>query len=114
MSYLHAYIYLIIVIKILFMFTSVSHIYYKTTGQENSDADKIVLYWKERIEFIFIILMSLLLIYLFNPHHNRSIMIDNEMKILLFLFGFILVITAKWSAFFEEAKWFKYLQQILN
>jgi hypothetical protein len=39
-------------------------------------------------------------------------MIDNEAKILLFLFGFILILTAKWSVFFEESKWFSAVQEI--
>jgi hypothetical protein len=34
-----------------------------------------------------------LLIYLFNPRTDRSILIDYETKLLLFLFGIILLIT---------------------
>ena len=37
-------------------------------------------------------------------------MIDGETKILFYLFGFVLLITAKWADFFHEAKWFKYIQ----
>ena len=114
MSYLHYYIYLIIAIKLGFILMAISHIYLKTTGKENSELDKNIEYWKERFEFVFIILMSLLLIYLFNPRYNNQVVIDYEMKLLLYLFGFILIITAKWSAFFEEAKWFKDLQSIVG
>jgi len=113
MSYLHSYIYLIVVVKIVFILTAVSHIYLRVNGEENSELDKKIIYWKERIEFIFIILMSLLLIYLFHPN-NRNVEIDNETKFLLYLFGFLLIITAKWSAFFEEATWFKDLQKIVG
>jgi len=114
MSYLHSYIYLIIAIKLGFILMAISHIYLKSKGEEDSDLDKKFKYWKERFEFIFIILMAILLIYLFNPRYNNQVVIDKEMKILLFLFGIILIITAKWSAFFEEAKWFQQLQQVVG
>jgi hypothetical protein len=93
---------------------AISHIYLKSKGEEGSDLDKNIEFWKERFEFIFIILMAILLIYLFNPRYNNQVVIDKEMKILLFLFGIILIITAKWSAFFEEAKWFQQLQQVVG
>ena len=55
--------------------------------------------------------MAILLIYLFNPRTERIVMIDNETKLLLYLFGIVLLITAKWDDFFHEAKWFQYLQK---
>jgi len=114
MNYLHSYIYLIIAIKFCFILMAILHIYLLTKGLADSDLDKNIIYWKERTEFIFVILMSLLLIYLFNPAYNHNIMIDYEMKFLLYLFGFLLIINAKWSTFFEEAKWFKELQKIVG
>ena len=105
---------MIIAIKLGFILMAISHIYLKSKGEEDSDLDKKFKYWKERFEFIFIILMAILLIYLFNPRYNNQVVIDKEMKILLFLFGIILIITAKWSAFFEEAKWFQQLQQVVG
>jgi hypothetical protein len=41
-------------------------------------------------------------------------MIDSETKILLYLFGIILLVTADWKDFFHETKWFQYLQQIIG
>jgi hypothetical protein len=41
-------------------------------------------------------------------------MIDSETKILLFLFGFVLLITAKWTEFFNEAEWFQYFQKLVG
>ena len=90
---------------------AVSHIYLKSKGEEKSDLDKKVLYWKERFEFIFIALMSILLIYLFNPRSNKNITIDRETKILLYLFGFILLLTAKWDIFFKESHFFSRIQK---
>jgi len=114
MNYFHTYIYLIIFIKVIFVLLSISHILLNVKGQKESKLDKNIVYWKERCEFIFILLMSLLLIYLFNPRHNRNMVIDNETKILLYLFGLILIITADWGVFFKEAKWFKQLQGIIG
>ena len=75
----------------------------KEEKEEKSDV-KLV-YWKERTEFIFVICMSLLLIYYFRPGHMKPI--DRETSLLFFLFGWILIITAKWSDFFASAKWDK-------
>jgi hypothetical protein len=90
---------------------AISHVYMRVTGKTDSDLDKKVVYWKGRFEFIFILLMATLLIYLFNPRKNKMVMIDGETKVLLYLFGFILLITAKWGDFFNEAEWFQYLQK---
>ena len=57
--------------------------------------------------------MAILLIYLFNPISNKTNLIDKEAKILLYLFGIILLITSKWSEFIHESKWFKYIQKIM-
>ena len=93
------YITFIFLIKIGFIIMTITHIYLQAKGKEKSDLDKNILYWKERFEFIFIAMMSILLIYLFNPRVDRSVLIDKETKILLYLFGFILLITAKWNLF---------------
>jgi len=114
MSYFHTYVYLIIFVKLLFVILAVSHMYMKANKKTDSDLDKTIVYWKERVEFVFEILMALLLIYLFNPRHDHRTLIDSHIKILLYLFGFILLITAKWSAFFIESIWFKDTQNIIG
>jgi hypothetical protein len=75
-------------------------------GKEEKEekTDVKLVYWKERTEFIFVICMSLLLIYYFRPGHMKPI--DSETSLLFFLFGWILIITAKWSNFFASAKWY--------
>ena len=108
------YIYLIFAVKIGFVIMTIYHILLKVKGKSDSDLDKKIIYWKERFEFIFILLMSILLVYLFNPRKDRATMIDGETKILLYLFGFVLLITANWGDFFHEAKWFKYIQESIG
>jgi hypothetical protein len=58
--------------------------------------------------------MALLLIYVFNPRKSHINLLNKEIQILLYLFGFVLLITANWATFLHESKWFKYLQQILG
>jgi hypothetical protein len=108
------YVTFIFLIKIGFILMAISHIYLKSKGEEKSDLDKKVLYWKERFEFIFIAAMSILLIYLFNPRKDKNMLIDKETKVLLFLFGFILLITAKWGIFFKESHLFVRIQKSIG
>jgi hypothetical protein len=88
-------------------------LYLKLKNKTDSDLDKQVLFWRERTEFIFIALMAVLLIYLFNPRKNRMVMINNETQMLLFLFGVVLIITADWKIFFKESNIFKKIQFVL-
>jgi hypothetical protein len=104
------YITFIFLIKIGFILLGVSHIYLALKGEAKSELDEEILYWKHRFEFIFIFAMALLLIYLFNPIKDRTAMIDHETSILLYLFGFVLIITAKWDLFFTEPSILKKIQ----
>ena len=104
------YVTFIFLIKIGFIIMAVTHIYLKAKGDEKTDLDKKILYWKERFEFIFIALMSVLLIYVFNPRVERLNLIDKETKFLLYLFGFILLITAKWDIFIGKSLLFTHLK----
>ena len=113
MEKFNMYITFIIFIKVGFVILAISHLYLKIKHKDGSKTDKTIVFWKERLEFIFIILMAGLLIYLFNPRNDRSILIDYETKILLYLFGFILLITADWKVFFHESPTFKKLQKIV-
>ena len=114
MKFFHKCIYFIIIVKVLFFILTILHLYMKAKGSIDSDLDKKIVYWKERIEFVFEILMAILLIYLFNPSHDYKPLIDQHVKILLYFFGFVLLITSKWSIFFKESVWFIYLQKILG
>lgn len=114
MGFFHSYIYLIIIVKILFAILATLHIYMKMSKKTDSDLYKRIVYWKEIVEFVFQILMAFLLIYLFNPRYDHKALIDSHVKLLLYFFGFILLITAKWSTFFTESVWFKYIQNIIG
>ena len=113
MNTFNIFIGIIFVIKIIFIMLAITHVYLKIKGDEKSKFGKNIAFWKKRTEFIFILLMAILLIYLFNPISNKTNLIDKEAKILLYLFGIILLITSKWSEFIHESKWFKYIQKIM-
>lgn len=103
------FIFFIILIKIVFIISAIGHLIF--SHSTNTKAEKIdpkLLYWKERTEFIFIISMSILLIYHFNPRLSKK-PISEETGLLFFLFGWILIFTAKWSLFVTEAPWYKQL-----
>jgi hypothetical protein len=101
------FVFFIILIKIVFMLSAIGHIYFSHSTKPNvKKIDDKLLYFKERTEFIFIISMSILLIYHFNPHFSKKI-INEETSFLFFLFGLVLIITAKWSLFITEAPWYK-------
>ena len=110
MRYYDVYVSIAIWVKVIFVILAIVDLSYKVKKQTNSPKDKKVIYWKDRMEFIFTIMMALLLIYLFNPRSSKIIGLDTETKILLFLFGIILIITAKWQIFFEESVVFKKIQ----
>ena len=114
MKYFDNYITLIFIIKVIFIVLAISNIYFKIKGDENSSVATEIKYWKEHLEFIFIFFMALLIIYLFSPRANRTTMIDRETKFLFYLFGFVLLITAKWQVFFKESKGLMYLQKIVG
>jgi cytochrome bd-type quinol oxidase subunit 2 len=101
---------IIILVKIIFILLTIVH--FILQYKKNDKLDTKVVYWKERAEFVFIILMSCLLIYLFNPRKNRIHMIDKETMILLYLFGFILILTANWGLLFKEPTIFKQIQML--
>jgi hypothetical protein len=91
----HIYIKGIIFCKIIIILLILAEIYLWIKGKKETDIDKKIHMIKTKVENVFKILMSLLLIYLFNPRTDRSILIDYETKLLLCLFGIILLITMK-------------------
>ena len=89
----------------------ISNLYLEKVSKNKELKDKyspVTLYWKERTEYIFTICMAILLIFIFHPwsHHVKKYMTP-EIQLLFYLFGWILIITANWSVFIQEAPWYK-------
>ena len=113
MKYFDMYIILIFVVKIAFVCLAIYSLYMKAKKSTNKKLIQNLQIWKERMEFIFISLMSILIIYLFYPRANRIGMIDGEAKLLLYLFGFVLLLTENWNSFLKESPIFKKIQNVL-
>jgi hypothetical protein len=108
----------IILIKIVYSISYFSHIvldnmhlFKNNDSNDSNDSTSVldvkILHWKEVTEFIFIVCMSLLLIYHFFPDHNmihnyKPIIVDKESKVLFLLFGFILLFSANWTILFDK------------
>jgi drug/metabolite transporter (DMT)-like permease len=65
---------------------------------------------KNIFEFLFEFMMALLLLYIFNPLSPKEI--NHETRLLLFLLGVILLITANYTIFFKETKNTKLFEKI--
>lgn len=110
------FIFFIVLIKIVFIVSAVGHLiltYFFKNKKVEEKVDPKFLYWKERTEFIFIASMAVLLIYHFNPRLSKK-PISEESALLFFLFGWILLFTAKWELFFTESNWYKQLVSSLK
>lgn len=110
-SFYSAFIIYVIIVKVVFIFLSITKIIVKHKNPTNTKLNETLEFWRERTEFIFIVCMAILLIYLFYP--GAKIQIDAETQILLYLFGVILLITAKWGTFLKESPTIKKIQTIL-
>jgi hypothetical protein len=73
-----------------------------------------VVFWKERVEFIFVFLMACLLIYLFFPSATKTVEISGAPRELLYLFGIVILVTAKWGEFFKVSPGLIRLQNIIG
>ena len=114
MKKLDIYVFLVFSLKITFVIVSIYGVFLnhqKTTNQAKIDKNKRL---KKAVEFLFVLLMSFLLIYLFDPRKDRISLIDSKAKMLLFLFGFILIVTANWDVIVYESKFTKQLSGLLG
>lgn len=101
-KYLVPVIYIIIAVKALFLFSAISNIFALHLFGLQELSEKLILI-KEQTEFVFIFLTSILMIAIFNPFQDNMKYINSHVKLLFYLFGFILIITAKWDLFFNHS-----------
>lgn len=91
-SHYFAFISFIIVVKILFLICIVLRFILKRQKKENTVLYKKIDLWKDQLEGIFILCMSALTIYIFNPRNKKDFVFDEYTKFLFFVFGIILII----------------------
>jgi len=101
------------IVKILFAILAVVHIYLKRTGKNDSKMDEFVTFWKERLEFVFIIGVSLLLMIFFFPGRKIQMEPTFEMRFLFFVYGIIILINVDWKIFIGELPVLEIVQKIV-
>ena len=101
------------IVKILFAILAVVHIYLKRKGKEDSKISEFVTFWKERLEFVFIIGVSLLLMIFFFPGRKIQMEPTFEMRFLFFVYGIIILINVDWKIFIGESPFLETVQKIV-
>lgn len=113
----------IIAVKVLFiglaiydklLLEKIKHIGTPSQKTDSEGRETTVKYWKGRVEFVFVILMSIVLIYLFYPRSKTQVSIDSHTRLLLFLYGIITIFTADWTQFFDTSIIWSTLSRFLN
>ena len=106
----------IVGVKIAFMISAVLilylHIQMKRhpSSEQEEELAKLT-FLKSRFEFIFIILMSILILITFNP--MKKTVITYKTQLLFFMYGIIILITANWNIFIKESPLFRKIKSIL-
>ena len=116
------YVIFVIIIKVLFVIFALISRYYQTKIKSGSKTDlqeytqkyNWAVYWKDRLEFFFLISTSLICIIVFYPFYSEPIFIDRHTKLLLFIYGFIVLITLNWNILGNLPPWFISLQNIIS
>lgn len=65
-----------------------------------------LLYWQDKLQFLFIISTCVLILYIFNPFiHKKTISIkDEKIKALFFVMAVNLLFSANWDKFIKELR----------
>jgi hypothetical protein len=103
MEYFHNYLKIILIFKIIFVLLAIYGLFLHYYSPTNKKLLNTVTFLRSRSEFILITLMSILFMYLFNPLNDHIDRIDSEIKFVLFLFGFTLLLTENWYDFIHTS-----------
>lgn len=109
MNNLDYFIYFIVFIKLIYFILSVINILLskKEKDKQTIKNIKLVEFVKDRVEFIFIFFMAILLIIVFYPLNEKQIHINIHTKLLLFIYGIIILLNADWSGFINSSYIYK-------
>jgi hypothetical protein len=100
---LRVVIILLIVLKCLVVIFSLARHYLKTHDKTMTKIYEKISYYKYDVDFVFIIGMSLLIMYLFAPPFKSNAPLEYEIKVLLFAYAIIIILTANWSQYFQTS-----------
>jgi hypothetical protein len=114
------YVSFIIFIKILFILFAIITFLLKTKIKYSKNNDKKIIsiynnlsLCKETLELFFIISTAIVCIIVFCPFYKDQVIIDKHTRLLLFLYGIIIIITADWSVLTKLPSWFTDAQKIV-
>jgi len=98
-----AVVWVIIGLKLMFISSTLLHKYvnYNNESMFYKYDDKLV-YVRKVTEFSFISLMCLLMIFIFHPRKQNMGYMTKEIKFLMYMFAWIIIISADWSDFFNQ------------
>lgn len=82
---------IIVITKIIFIIASIARLILSKTNPSNAHIEKLTMI-QDKTHNLFSFLLSILLIYLFNPYKNRDSRLDKETRILLYLYGWITIL----------------------
>jgi hypothetical protein len=115
--FIEIFVYFIIVIKILFLITSISYLllsHITNPSNKIKSLNVFFLGWKSKIELVFTILMSCLIIFIFTPWRDNTVFLTTEIKFLFYLFGFILILGANWELIIPDVTIFSIAQSTID
>lgn len=102
-SYYDYFIYIILFVKLIYFICLFSIIYIKYIKQDRNEKYLLIIdFMKNRFEFIFLILIAILLIIIFNPFIKKTVKINNTTKILIFLYAIIILLNFIWIRFMNS------------
>lgn len=108
------FIVFILLIKLIYGILISIHLYLKIKGRDGDKYDSKIVFYKDQLEVVFVISMSILLLYLFYPKHVNPPEIDTQTRLLLFLYGIIILFTLDWTKFINESHVIKFIRKIFN
>lgn len=89
---------IIIFVKFFFLMFVIT---YNVAKGNKSPSETDILYWKKKIEFVYILLMMLIIVFIFFPFSKNYRFLNTKMKELFFLYGLVTIVSLDWSHIFK-------------
>jgi len=106
-----ALVYTTFAVKIAFILSILSDKYLIKFQPSNAQMIKKFALMKTQLDFVFILLMSTILIVNFGPWVTY-VNVDTETKILFFVYGIIMPLEADYTTFLSQSVFFQYLKNL--
>lgn len=86
------FLFIIVIVKIIFIIATLGLLILSKIDPSNKHIDKLTKI-QDKTHKSFSLLVSILLIYIFNPYKSRESRLDLETKLLIYLYGWITILT---------------------